>query len=308
MARCHRTCVYCLSFLLTMAASLLGQPPAVQLQYPGGQVVRQTMHVQSTVEQEFPGATLRVVLDQTMDWDVQVEDGEDTVTIQGPVDISMALRRLQVHIQAREFEVNFDSDQPTTDPLFAQVRQIIGAPVVVNLREDFTLAGAIEGLQELLQALPLLPAMVPPTLIEDLVEHTFALAGRNLVDSQPIQRTMTLGRTAPLVVPLTYEVVSLNRGKVEASISGKLDDVEQVIALDEMLGEQEDEAEAYASLLFTGEVSGSGAWDLNNSFLCQMDLKHSYRALFSVGELKVPMTLEMRERITSRRVESPEEQ
>lgn len=288
-----------LTFFSLFTLSFFHLKAEVFLNYPEGQIVSQQMEVNSSIVQEFPGTTLKVDLRQVMDWTLEILGDSGAIHTKGPLELSITLTRLQVELKANEFETSFDSQSPLKNPLFAQVHQLIGVPVTIKLGEDFTKTADIPELEALMTELPLLPSIVSPSLFEDLLEHTFALAGRDLMSKGSIQRGITLGRTAPITMPISYEVTSIDDQSVKATLHGALEKTEQVVALDEMVGQQEDEEDQYAGFALSGEASGEGSWLLDNALLCQLQLHHKYQADFTVGELTVPMKIEVHQIVNS---------
>ncbi len=279
-----------LAFLMVLVVpfGLVAGQGAVQLRYLPDTPVIQTSSVRIELLQQSPQA-VPVSAYQEVQARLEIINSDKSGPIfHLPVDVSIDLQAIQVGAEAKGKKTSFDSRDPGSSPMMKELAKVIGHPMRLTVGEDLQVTSESKDFIKLLQQLESLGGFRASSLISEMFEHLFALAGHDLRVGQEYTQQLALGGDENIPMTLTYKVVAINDDEVRATISGGFASMEVDKAALGQGGSGEE------SLQLSGQIDGKAVWSRKNALIYKTRLDYVYDGVLKEDGRQVPVKVTLR--------------
>ncbi len=286
-----------IALLCFLAAPLLAETPSPRLEYLPNIPIIQTSELTLELTQSLPGLKLNANANQTLTATLSIVGEQSGIPMtQPPLTLKFVLKDLKINLKSNNEEVKFDVKDPKSALELAQLARIVDRPIELRFGKNFELQNHPEELQQILRELPMLQEFRPESLLQELFQHLFAFADKDLAVGLQIQQRgpiHPLSSEAPII---NYEITSLNDQEVRASIAGKMD--KQTIQLKHPLANGTVEPIEFTLM---GALKGNATWNRHHALIYQLDVEYTYTGLFKIAEANWLTSVLLRHKIESKK-------
>lgn len=267
----------------------------VELTFLPNKTVKQESTLTIELQQYLPSVRLNATMEQKLLADVKIVDRSDLPVSRPPINMLFTLRDLSVHLSANDKEAEYEVNKPSTSLFLAEIHDMIDEPIKLRFDDQFRLMSDTPGLVQLSKELPILSQVHPQSLIEELFQHQFALAGRSLEQgkSYTIDFDDMVG-----VQPhsITYTVIDINDKEIIATMKGEIPTSSMNMEVEIPIG---DVMHDVVRFVINGEFSGTVRWSRSNALQYTLDAVTSYHGVYKIAEWEWTMDLNIKHRVST---------
>lgn len=253
-----------------------------QLQYQPNLPVHLTSLLTLDFSQSLPGLSFTTKGKQTLEADLTLSHGKERVSvIQPPFNLSVLLKGLRMDVQANDEKFSFDSSVRTGSAYVNQLAELINRPIELSIGDEFLITHENPLLKKTIQSLPILQEIPIEGFLEELLFPLFAVAGKELLVGQVIERNFNGWGLASLPQKMVYTITEIDDYHVFATVEGEIK--KHLFELQGKVETDEEEASSVKASL-SGVVKGNVKWNRDNALLHSLVLEYSYVARFQLAE------------------------
>lgn len=293
MVRLSSLLVYFVMGLLPFA--LFAATP-IKLTYLPATPVLQTSELSIEIDESMPILHLASKAKQVLKMEVTAaaQPGATRLT-QPPIDLTVVLKDVFVDLFVNQEEAAFDPRVERSPTSLKEISKLIDKPIHLKVNEQNAIIIAPNDLQTLKRELPALNDIGIELLFGELLQHHFALLGKELTIGAKFQEPFARDSASPLPETIDYEIVSITDKDVIASIKGNIKPKEFQLKSPIKF----DDKEEPILLSYSGSLKGEGTWNRQNAMLFQMKTDYTYLALLKAGPMQWKMQVILHHKLSS---------
>lgn len=253
------------------------------------------------LEQSPPNLSFKSTLHQELEASILLNNPANLPIAEGPLDMTFKLLDLKVDLQANNISTHFNAKKPETSLFLAEIKDILNRPLRIYFDHSLHMRPETTELQQLAKELPILSNMHPQSLVEELFQHLFSLAGKKLSvgDSFTI-----VGETpSPDITPqiINYQISDIDNKHIKARLIGsiKLPPTPLKTTI-----QSADKTKMTAMLNLKGEMEGEIIWQRNNALIHELQIKAVYQGSINGEQSKWPIRLELKHSLNSKKIDA----
>ena len=261
----------------------------VRLQYAPHVPVVQNTVLTLSMNQSLPALKLDTEAMQNLRAQLTLVSDQREVSVpQPPLDMLFVLRGLNINLKANGEAISFDSSKPGSTLMMAQVAKMIDRPIKLHFNDDFSVNGETQDLEAILRELPVLRELEPMALFQELFQHLFALAGKDLSIGDQILRTVPQNKTGPS--SYEYVVTAITDQEIQAALNGRIEP--RTITLNKVL-KMDEKTEEKVELSVSGTVSGRVSWNRQNAMIYNAQIEHVFSGVLKIADWEWKLTAKL---------------
>ncbi|MEM1282851.1 MAG: hypothetical protein AAGG81_04785 [Chlamydiota bacterium] len=284
--------LYRVILFLLLGGSLYGE---VELIFLPNKSTQQKSILTIELQQYLPGVNMHATMEHKLLADVKIVDRSDLPVSHPPLNMLFTLKDLSVNLRANDKEAEYQVNKPNTSLFLAEVEDMVGKPIKLYFNEQFRLMPHTPGLLQLSKELPILNQIHPQSLIEELFQHQFAIAGRSLIkdESYVVEINDVVGLQPNSI---TYTVKEINNKEIIADIKGELSKSSINLGVEIPIG---DEMQEVVRLVVEGDLSGTVRWNRSNALIYSLETTTNYHGIYQIVDWEWSMHLTIKHQVNA---------
>lgn len=256
---------------------------------PGAEIARVTFFPHSPVniesrasidmQQSFPGLSLSTKGEQILIAECVLQHTSDLPLAVLPFEGYFTIKKMEISLDANGQKLHFDSKNGKDSLFLDQVAKILNQPQQFEVGEEGVFHLKDHAFLRLLEEIPLLKDLQPEALLSHFFAQHFVLAGQELWVGKQFSKNYDL---SAFPKKLEYTVKTIDDYHVYLDFKGDLD--KTVFPLTKKIMLEKEEVPVTVKL--NGSVQGTGRWNRDHALLAEIEIHHTYTALFSAGPLQ----------------------
>jgi hypothetical protein len=284
--------------LLLFVPGLNAENITSRLEYLPNIPIIQCCELVIELNQSFPGLKLNTQAHQTLTALLSVAGERSSIPVlNAPLTLNFTLKDLKVDLKVNDEETKFDVNDPTAALEIALLARIVDRPIQLHFDSHFVLEDHPEELKQILWQSPMLQEFYPQSLIQELFQHLFAIAGQDVAAGMHLQRQGPKHPLTGIAPQIYYEITSANDQEVQASFNGKID--KQTVSLSHP--PTEGNPRKPMELTLSGNTNGRVVWNRHHALVYHLNAEYLYEGVFKVGGMDWPITIKIYQKIESKK-------
>lgn len=281
--------IFSLWVALVVICPLLEAENVVRLQYMTDEPLELVAVHSIDITQTVPGIKFSASGLQTLTASLTIEgEHKQQPIFQPPLDGIIKFKNFRIDLNANQDTISFDSRQPGSSLLMAQLAKVIDRPIRFHINKKLAIDKTSEDLTNLVKEFPVLKEIDPHSMLEGIFQPVFALMGKDLTPGSKIQIKGVQGTFGVFPTNLIYEIESITDQNVTANVSGALEP--QKLKLTGVM-EVEDKKFEKIALIFSGNFNGKQTWDRENALLFKLTGDYQINGMLKIAEWEWPLSL-----------------
>jgi hypothetical protein len=270
----------------------------VELTFLPNKPVQQKSQLTIHLQQYLPSIRLNATMEQKLTADVSIVERSDLPVSQPPINILFTLKDLTIDLRANDKEASYQVNKPNTSLFLAEIQDMIDEPIKLRFDDHFRLKPDTIGLVQLSKELPILSQIHPQSFIEELFQHQFALANRQL----EVGKTYTIKINEGVGIKPTsiaYSVIDINKDEIVAEMKGNIPPIIIDMPIEIPIG---DVLYDTVHLTVDGEFSGEVRWSRKNALLYTLKVATTYRGVYQIADWEWTMDLDIHHQVDTQQL------
>ncbi len=273
--------------LILVPLSLQATSEPVELQYPVGRAVRESSQWTTTIQSS--GNVLQLYKKAQADLELKAKKGETGVVTEPPFFLQVSLKGLQVGADGSH-SAHFDSDSSQQSSVGMQeIAKTLNVPVELMIGDNLQISSTSESYREATQQLNHVSGFQLDNLFSEMVQHLFALAGKELHEGDTITRQVSVP-AGQEPVTLEYQVIKITPQEIRAVINGQIPTWNMQVKEGFLPANG---AANSASITLSGTVSGKVVWSRSNALIYKTKIDYDYQGTMTADGRELPISIQL---------------
>jgi len=279
----------CLLILSTSHAS-------VELTYLPNRPVTQESHIHVKLYQSLPGIKIDASMDQRLAATLTIVDRSDLPVTLPPINMLFTMKKMQVDLESNGTKISYDVKSPETSLFLAEVNDIINKPVKLHFDENFQLFGDTPDISQLSKELPILGDLQPSAFINELFQHLFSLAGKQLEEGEVYTIEPSDESIGLPPKQINYTIKKIDEDTITAIFNGDIKEKKYDMDVEIKIGEDNQEIVGFST---KGKLTGEVSWNRKNALNYTLHSETNYIGHFNIASWEWLMEVSLVHDVTS---------
>jgi len=259
-------------------------PENIQLKYLVGCPVQESSQWSTTIQSQ--GSLWQLYKKAQVDLEVKAAENNSGIATAFPLTLQMRLKGLQVGADGSS-SAHFDSDAPEQSIGMQEISKTLYRSIELTIGDNLQISVESEDTSEVVQELQEVGGFQIENLFSEMVQHLFALAGRDLYEGDTVIRQVSVPSSTE-TVSLEYKIVQITPQEVRATVQGTVPD--WTMPVKQRLFNTKGSSD---QITLSGTVSGKIVWLRSNALIYKAKVDYDYHGTIDADGLTSPISVQL---------------